>query len=352
MQNLFMHLSDVHLDSPFYSINDSEKRKIRLNEQRLIFKNAMMDAFKNKVDFVLICGDFLDQNAATLETMHYVDAIFKEISPIPVVLIAGNHDSLFLLKYPFLANNVYCLNKEKSCVEFGKYRIYSLQADDDIQLDLHYYNILMWHGDFLSSQSLNPLPDKFKNIGFDYIALGHLHQFHDYSNPYSKIYYSGSLLARGFDEVEEKGYLLVKTSKETCVQFCPIQQRKYHKIEFDVRKIPYDDIFSLANEIKKQILNSEDCYSFLLKGKRNNIVPLNLTLLLDELSSSAFFIKIEDASVYENKPSASLFLKRFIEKMDKRIQHALDDEERNIAIRAKELGIAAIMNGVDENGHS
>ena len=51
--------------------------------------------------------------------------------------------------------------------------------------------------------------NNFLSRSFEYIALGHIHQFKKYKKGESIFAYSGSLFSNGFDECGDKGYLEV-----------------------------------------------------------------------------------------------------------------------------------------------
>ena len=78
-------------------------------------------------------------------------------------------------------------------------------------------NILITHGSLDASKTLdmqyNPLnSNKLKEIGFDYVALGHIHKA-NYEENKNNFIYPGSLISFGFDELGEHGFLDVEINK-------------------------------------------------------------------------------------------------------------------------------------------
>ena len=72
-------------------------------------------------------------------------------------------------------------------------------------------NILVTHGDLDASKTsdkpFNPLSaKKLSEIGFDYIALGHVHRTNFDKN--SRLIYSGSTISLGFDELGVHGIVM------------------------------------------------------------------------------------------------------------------------------------------------
>ncbi|HSK73837.1 MAG TPA: metallophosphoesterase, partial [Pyrinomonadaceae bacterium] len=85
----FLHISDIHLGCTRYQLNESPRD----------FFDAWIDVLKKyaigeKVDFVLMCGDFFHKRNVPPETMNYAFAglSFLRDADIPAVVIEGNHD--------------------------------------------------------------------------------------------------------------------------------------------------------------------------------------------------------------------------------------------------------------------
>src|SRR6476646_10453155 len=85
----FLHLADVHLGCTRYQLAESPRD----------FFDAWMDVLQRhgideKVDFVLMCGDFFHKRSIPPETMNYaVEGLqLLKNANIPVVTIEGNHD--------------------------------------------------------------------------------------------------------------------------------------------------------------------------------------------------------------------------------------------------------------------
>lgn len=349
MKNIFAHMADIHLDSPLQYLNDSTKIENRRIEHKKAFKDAILSIKEKECKFILISGDLFDGEVADVTTMKYVDDVFKMVEDVKIIIIAGNHDlynqNTLIYNYPYTSKNVVVL-KDYESVIVDDVKIYSNISNDET-LDNNYYNILMWHGDVNESGQINPLPFNLKNKGFDYIALGHIHQYSDLSTLSSKIYYPGCFFARGFDELDEKGYLLAEYSKlHTNVTFNVVAQRLFKEIEVDVTNLDYESIISLSNSIKNKITNPSDFYKIVLKGSRNIANKINKTFLINELSNYAYFVKVKDITTYQNVVEESLIEKIFIEKINQRLKEALNENEVSLILKAKEIGLKALRNEV------
>lgn len=220
----FIQMSDMHFDCPFTSLAQieglSEKRRL---EQRKIFKNIIEYIKQNNIELLFIAGDLYDQEYIRKTTIDYINNLFKEIPETKIYITPGNHDpyikNSYYKEYNW-NNNVYIFNSEIEKINIGKINIYGYGFNDyycedskieEIKLEeTDKINILITHADLDSSKnkdgaynSLNS--KKLKNIGFNYIALGHIHK-NNIENE-NKIIYSGSTISHGFDELEEHGVI-------------------------------------------------------------------------------------------------------------------------------------------------
>ena len=346
----FAHMADIHLDSPFHYLGNQVKQDERRSEQRNIFKKAIKSAYDNSCEFVLISGDLFDGEIADISTIKYIDEVVSIYDNMKVIIIAGNHDlinnNILLYSYNFNSKNVVVLSNNNPFIELENVRIYGY-ISEDILLDSTYYNILMWHGDVNESGQENPLPSKYKKIGFNYIALGHIHQYENHSNEVSKIYYPGNLIARGFDELNEKGYLLVNFDKQlTEVSFVEVKQRKYISKEIDISNIDYENVLVLSNEIATHIDDPSNFYVITLKGNRNTTFKVNKTYLDNELENKAYYIKVKDKTTYNEIRQITPIEQEFINKIDRLINNCLTDEEKEKYRLAKLIGLKALRNEV------
>ena len=94
---------------------------------------------------------------------------------------------------------------------------------------------------------------KLKDKNIDYLALGHYHSYKsdkiDYRGEYA---YSGCLEGRGFDEMGEKGFILLEVGDKITHEFIPFSQRiiDYVSVEVTGLKDAYS-IYLRAKELKR-----------------------------------------------------------------------------------------------------
>ena len=92
----FFHISDLHIGKQLYSYS-------LLPDQRAVLKEITERAKEYRPDSILIAGDVFDRSIPSGEAYTVLDEFLtglSEITPqIPVLLIAGNHDSAERLDY-------------------------------------------------------------------------------------------------------------------------------------------------------------------------------------------------------------------------------------------------------------
>lgn len=113
----FLHIADLHLDSPFKGISAIPKNRWQNIRESTFeaFTRIIEYAVENKPDFVLIVGDIYDGENRSLRAQHLfqkgMDALHT--AGIPVFICYGNHDHLSGSWVRFqLPDNVYVFGEE------------------------------------------------------------------------------------------------------------------------------------------------------------------------------------------------------------------------------------------------
>ena len=92
----FFHISDLHIGKQLYSYS-------LLPDQRAVLHEITERAKEYHPDAILIAGDVFDRSIPSGEAYTVLDEFLTELSDItpriPVLLIAGNHDSAERLNY-------------------------------------------------------------------------------------------------------------------------------------------------------------------------------------------------------------------------------------------------------------
>ena len=186
-------------------------------------------------------------------------------------------------------NNVKIFSSKIEKVETEEANIYGMGFDDfyceksDIENiileDKNKINILITHGSINASDKLqlayNPInKSKLKEIGFDYVALGHIHKLDYNTEKNQNIVYPGSTIAMGFDELGKHGFIVGNVEKDKLdLAFIPVDNREYKEVEIDITEI--NDEEELIEKINNLYLEERNLYKIILIGNRNFEININ-----------------------------------------------------------------------------
>ena len=191
----FVHIADMHFDTPFRLLSDrADLGEIRRLDQRKAFKKMIEYIKQNEIPYLFIAGDLYDAEYIRESTIKYINDLFKEIPNTKIYITSGNHDPYIKNSYyeTFPWNeNVKIFTGKIEKVENEEFNLYGYGFEDfycsnskieDIKLEnKEKLNILLTHSNLdgrdKTGRDYNNLSSKeLKEIGFDYIALGHIHK--------------------------------------------------------------------------------------------------------------------------------------------------------------------------------
>ena len=226
----FIHTADIHLDSPLYRLEAYEGAPVEEVRQasRRAFENLIDLAIEESVDFVLIAGDLFDGDWKDYNTGLYFIKQVRRLSDarIQVFIISGNHDAAGkmtrTLPYP---DNVHVLSSrrpETRIIDHLNVAVHGqgfpkVAVTDNLAIDYPdpipgHFNIGLLHTSLTGREGHeNYAPcslDDLLNKGFDYWALGHVHQFEMVSQK-PPIVFPGCIQGRHIRETGAKGCVLV-----------------------------------------------------------------------------------------------------------------------------------------------
>lgn len=289
----FVHIADMHFDTPFTNLSlKGDYGKIRRMDQREVFKKIINYIKENEIKFLFIAGDLYEHNYIRKSTIEYINQLFKQIPETKIYITPGNHD-------PYILNSMYrnfewnenvkiftskiekIETKEANIYGFGFNDFYceNSNVENIILDDKNKINILITHGSINASDKMqlqyNPInKNKLKSVGFDYVALGHIHKLDYNTEENQKIIYPGSTISMGFDELGKHGFIVGNIEKEKLeIAFIPADNREFKEIEFDISEI--NDEEELIEKLNNIQLNTNDLYKIILIGKRNFEININ-----------------------------------------------------------------------------
>ena len=240
-----IHAADLHIGSAFGDFSNEAKRQ-RKAELVNSFKRIVDYAHENSISIILLSGDVFDKDRVNKADKDYFYQIIEGNPDISFYYLKGNHDIKSEVNKEdipnlFLFNNEWKYYNVKDVVIAGV-EISSNNKSiipSTLNLTSDKFNIVMLHSD-IKELAIN----KFKNKFIDYMALGHIHSYSCNNLDSRGVYvYSGCLEGRGFDEVGEKGFVVIDSTAKTH-QFIPFAVRGVYKVKIDITntKTLYDAV--------------------------------------------------------------------------------------------------------------
>ncbi len=351
----FVHIADMHFDMPFTLLSNradlGEERRI---DQRKAFQKVIQYVKENRIPYLWIAGDFYEQEYVKESTIKYIINLLEQIPETKVFITPGNHDPY--LKNSYYAtyswpNNVKIFQGQVERIEMPDCDIYGLGFTDfectssDISnisiKNSDKINILITHanldGSKVAVKSYHPLSSKMlQELGFDYIALGHIHKCNLERNT-QKIVYPGSTISMGFDELGKHGMIVGDITKEILnLEFVPIDEKEFVEKELDISEI--NTVEELLEYFQNISLEENKLYKIILIGKRN--FEINIYNLYKKIGNKNI-IKIKDKTVLNydlEKIANDTTLKGiFVSEMLKKLEE--DKENAEVIERALEYGL-------------
>ncbi len=254
----FIHAADLHLDSVF-AMEDVQKAARRREELRATFARLIEEAKRFEADLVLIAGDLFDRRYVTKNTLDLAGSLFASFPECKFVISPGNHDFYSpdsVWEKSEMPSNVFVFSSEK----LEKFTFEKVGKDEETVNVFGYaftsqsfeysplaveenvcrgreneINILCAHADIYSrTTTYCPITvEQIGRSGFDYVALGHVHNRGEILLEKNTYYgYSGSLEGQSFHDLGERGALFATLKKENGAavfssEFVPLASRVY-----------------------------------------------------------------------------------------------------------------------------
>ena len=350
----FVHIADMHFDTSFTQLSNSENLgNLRRLEQKKVFKKVIEYIKNNNIEYFFIAGDLYEHNYIRESTIEYINSLFKEIPNTKVFITPGNHD-------PYLKNsfynkfrwndNVHIFGPNISVVNCGDVNIYGFGFNDfyytNSELDSfelnnkNAINILITHATLNGTNNVEKQYNAIQKytldrIGFDYVALGHIHK-NNYT-PTERIVYPGSTVSIGFDEPGKHGMVYGEITKESFkTEFVPLDETEFKVESVDISNLnAMDELAEYLNELQT---NEMDYYEIYLIGNKNFETDMyNLKKMINQKN----IIKIKDLSkmgydieaISKENNLKGLFVKELLNQMKE------NPENKKIIEEALEIGL-------------
>ena len=354
----FIHIADMHFDTPFRLLSDrANLGETRRLDQRKAFKKMIEYIKQNEIPYLFISGDLYDHEYIRESTIQYINNLFKEIPNTKIYISPGNHD-------PYIKNSYYekfswsenvkiftgkiekIDNEEVTIYGYGFEDFYCKDTKiEEIKLEnKEKLNILITHANLDGSDKTereynNLSTKKLKEIGFDYIAIGHIHKKNISEN--SSIIYPGSTISLGFDELDNHGMVVGNLEKGKLeLEFITLDEKELKTQELDISEIT--NIEELLEKIYQISIEENKLYKIILTGKRN--FEINLYKLIKIIDKKEI-IKIKDKTIIgydieklsqEKTTLRGIFVKEILNRIKQ------EPENKGMLEKALEIGIEVL----------
>ncbi len=293
-----LHAADLHLDSPLAGCGSDLKGHL------LAVPGKLLDICRReKCDLVLLAGDLFD-GPYSKESLNTLRSALAEMA-VPVFIAPGNHDYVdpgspyWEENWP---DNVHIFTHPRiSAFELPELdcRIYgagfrsmdcgSLLGDFRAEGN-EKYHIAVLHGDPVQAGSpYNPITAaQVRDSGLDYLALGHIHKAGDFRAGSTLCAWPGCPMGRGFDELGQKGVLLVTLEDTAEIQFLPLDTPRFHDLQAEAGGDPL-----AALEAVLPAAGNQDRYRITLTGE---CAAVDIPALTEKLSRFPY-LELRDKTI-------------------------------------------------------
>ena len=270
-----LHAADLHLDSPLGGYGAGATARLRA-ALRSVPEQIVAICRREQCDLLLLSGDVFD-GPHTQDSLRELKRVLAE-AKIPVIITPGNHD-FAAPGSPWLADswpeNVHLFTKphmeslalpELDCRIYGA--AFTAMDSGTLLEDFHLqgqekYHIGVLHGDPVQQHSpYNPITQaQVAASGLDYLALGHVHKTGSFRAGSTLCAWPGCPMGRGYDELEEKGVLLVELEETAVIRFVPLQGPRFYELEAPVITTAEEAVAAILPAV-----GNEDFYRITVTG--------------------------------------------------------------------------------------
>ncbi len=269
-----LHTADWHLDSAFVGHTGENQEMLRRELRKLPDKIARLCAAEG-CDLLIIAGDVFD-GPYTRESFTALRSALERVQ-IPVIITPGNHD-FCNPDSPYekedWPGNVHIFKKakiESVAIPSLDCRIYGAgyESMDCPNLLKEFtpegeerWHIGVLHGEVSASSAYCPMTrEQIKQSGLDYLALAHVHKGGSLRAGEVLCAWPGCPMGRGFDELGDKGVILVECTDAVRASFLPLDTPRFYDETVETGEDAREAVASLLPAMETQ-----DFYRITLTG--------------------------------------------------------------------------------------
>ncbi|MGC8862708.1 MAG: metallophosphoesterase family protein [Armatimonadota bacterium] len=376
----FVQFADCHLDSSIggaLGLPDTKKAELQEDIRRAVARACALAADR-EADLVLIPGDLFDYECLKPDTVSFLLELFRGLSPIPVFIAPGNHDSL-RPGNPYLPNSGVEWPENVRIFRTGEFETITINGAEWAVTGIAHahrgitdrlvatyiprtdagVNVLLFHGSrdgYRPSDKENVLPfsdHELASQGFVYAAIGHYHSFGQITGGGRIVgAYSGCIQGRGLDETGEKVAIVgeIGADLRVTLERVEVSERRIVAVEVDLTGASGTEsaLARIENAIAGSGARPQDIVSLQLRGSWAGQVDLDVTAL--ERSAGYFHLRIcksglrpeYDLEALASESAAAPLRSAFVRKMLDLRNAARDPEEAAVITDAVYYGLAAL----------
>ena len=345
-----IHAADLHLGSRLSSLPVGEIRDKRKNEILKSFRNLIDYAKDNDVHVIMLSGDVFDSNAPFKKDKEFFYKAIEANKDITFLYLRGNHDTEESLEKSF--PNLKTFSTETwSTYDFDNISISGIELSSlnksslysSLSLDKDKFNIVMMHGDINSKGKDYIDIKKLVKKNIDYLALGHIHQYGEYVIDSRGIaIYPGCLDGRGFDELGEKGFVVLDIKDNKLEhRFISFSSRMILEKEIDISSA--SSLYEAQELVRKELkdISKESLIKVILNGRVNFDISTIEKDIHDFIKDGFFYVKVEsklrfaiDINSYKNDFSLK---GEFVRQVSSNTEYSEEEKELILNIGIKLL---------------
>ena len=302
----FIHCSDLHLDSRMERNLTAARARERNAEVCATFARLAKYAAGESVTAVIIAGDLFDTEHPNVRTVGFVLDTIRNTPTVDFLYLRGNHDVSGFEDWE-LPENLKTFGPEWTCHRYGDVVIAGLDPEreqwetcyEQLRLPEETVNIVTLHGQVSTQPGEEQIAlPKLKRKNIDYLALGHIHGYQTGKlDDRGSWCYCGCLEGRGFDELGQKGFVLLEvTDGAISTDFVPFARRSLEEVLVDISDLTtVSGILAGAEEALAEV-SSESLVKLTLTGTYTLETQKDLAFLEKMLEGRFWFLKIKDES--------------------------------------------------------
>ncbi len=363
-----LHTADVHLGREFVFLR--ERGKEYRNQLLQTFERVLELAIDEDVSLVLISGDLFDTNRVHGIVVSKVFSGFGKLEErnIPVCILPGGHDAYTedsIYRFVRFPPNVTVLTTEQDhktfddlgLTAYGKAFDGKLVGESPLQglslIKESKFHVGMAHCSikiegFVEKDAMILDRSEIANSGLDYLALGHWHSFHDYSQGGTKAYYCGSPEPIDIDQKGAGGVAMISIYGKGNIKVDRVRvgSKKFDEIAIDVGAVK---TISEVVEIIQAKADPNLILNVALEGLCSMNWELNPEEIEDGLGNHFFNLRVLDKShpkLEEIEPKnfpEETVVGRFVRIAEKKIAEANNEEDKALYAEALKLGFALLQ---------